>query len=147
MKKVITLIGAALFSALALASIDAVKERQKGFEAFKEEMGALKKIVANADANLQADFAKHAEALASASETQWSRYNELFPAGSHTGKTDALPSIWEKPEDFKAAITKNQEALALLKDAAKSSDPNQWKAAFGKVGGSCKGCHDSFKKD
>lgn len=147
MNKRLVVTGIALFSAIAMASMDAIKERKHGFESFKEEMGAIKKIVQTGDASMQADLNRHVENLSTAANKQWQRFDELFPAGSHSGDTDALPSIWEKPDDFKAAITKQSEALALLKTAAQSNNPGEWKVAFGKVGSSCKGCHDSFKKD
>ena len=58
-----------------------------------------------------------------------------------------------KPELFtdkegvaKVAIAFNKEANELAKVAA-TGDAAAVKAQFGKVGESCKGCHDKFRKD
>lgn len=147
MNKTMMAMGAAVFSVVAMASIDVVKERQEGFESFKTELGAIKKIVQSGDVSKQSDLKGHVQNLLSAVDKQWQRKDHLFPAGSHTGETDALPSIWEKPAEFNEAIDRQAEALALMQNAAQTSDPGQWKMAFGKVGNSCKGCHDSFKKE
>ncbi|MEY2942910.1 MAG: hypothetical protein RLY97_924 [Pseudomonadota bacterium] len=72
----------------------------------------------------------------------------FFPKGSGAEagvKTEALPAIWEKPTDFKAASDKLVAAAAGLKAAAASGDMANVKAAIPALGGACKGCHDSFK--
>jgi cytochrome c556 len=73
---------------------------------------------------------------------------DFFPKGTgpETGvKTHALPVIWERGADFRAAAGKLTAATAAMNSAAKSGDIAQVKAAFPGVGGSCKGCHDTFK--
>ena len=71
-----------------------------------------------------------------------------FPKGSgpESGvKTHALPAIWEKPADFKAAAAKLQASVKTLQAAAQGGNLDQIKAAAGGVGGACKGCHEQFK--
>jgi len=147
MKRLAIVLGAIALSCSVVAAIDPITARQEGFKAFKKEMGAIKKLIEAGDASQQAVLLNHAKSLDAAAQRQWSRTAEYFPAGSHTGDTEALPSIWEKADEFQAAIEKQKTATASLISAAESADPAQWKSAFGQVGGSCKNCHDSFKKD
>lgn len=67
----------------------------------------------------------------------------LFPAGSEGG--DALPDIWENPEDFAGKISAFEEAAAGLKTAVDSS--GDIGAAFQKLGQACKSCHDDYRED
>lgn len=71
-----------------------------------------------------------------------------FPKGSgpESGvKTHALPAIWEKPADFKAAVAKLQTGVKAMQAAAQSGNIDAVKAAVPGVGGACKGCHEQFK--
>lgn len=147
MKRLMLALGAVALSCSVVAAIDPIEARKEGFKAFKKEMGAIKKLVEAGDAGQQAKLLGHAKALEAASNAQWSNVKAHFPAGSDQGDTEALPSIWEKASEFQAAIDKQKTATAALVAAAQSAEPTQWKAAFGQVGGSCKNCHDSFKKD
>ncbi len=70
----------------------------------------------------------------------------IFPAGSDFGETRALPAIWEKPGDFKKAVSAFQMAAANLSKVAASGDMNAFGAAFGALGESCKGCHETFRE-
>ena len=67
----------------------------------------------------------------------------LLPKGTEIGETRASPKIWENLKDFE------DKANAFVKAAANASaeaakGPEAFKAAFGAVGGSCKGCHDLY---
>jgi cytochrome c556 len=73
----------------------------------------------------------------------------LYGAGTAdaTGwkKTRLKPEFFDKQEDAKkAAIAFNKEANELAKVAA-SGDAGAIKVQFGKLGETCKGCHDSFR--
>lgn len=60
-------------------------------------------------------------------------------------ETEALDKIWANGADFADRVAAVQEAsLALSKAPA---DPSAFKAAFGKLGQSCKGCHDNYRED
>lgn len=72
-----------------------------------------------------------------------------FPAGSGPDdgiKTDALPAVWAKPDQFKQAAVRFTDASAKFTALAQADDL----AAIGKgaqdLGGSCKNCHDSFRE-
>lgn len=83
----------------------------------------------------------HARALGSLAQI----VPTLFPEDSREGKTEALPAIWEKPEDFKKAVMAFQTAAEGLSQVADSS-PREMAPAFGALAKTCKGCHDNFKK-
>lgn len=73
-----------------------------------------------------------------------------FPEGTgpESGvETDALPAIWEQPDEFTAAVERFQAAALVLSTAAESGDAAAVGAAFRPTGGSCGGCHDSFRAD
>jgi cytochrome c556 len=84
---------------------------------------------------------KHAAGLANGV----SELERLFPAGSNVEGSDALPVIWEKPEEFAAAIEKAVAATQKFVEAAAGGDKAAIEAAFRDVGGSCRGCHDTFR--
>ena len=67
------------------------------------------------------------------------------PGTDKGGDTRALPEVWSKPADFKAAADKMQDAMGKLDAAVKTGSLDNVKAAFGPVGGACKNCHDNFR--
>jgi cytochrome c556 len=86
---------------------------------------------------------KHAEGLANgAAELQ-----HVFPAGSNVGESEALPVIWDKPEEFAEALEKAEEATASFREAVAGGDRAAIGAAFRDVGAACRGCHDRFRLD
>jgi cytochrome c556 len=69
----------------------------------------------------------------------------LFPDNSKTGgDTAADPKIWQNIDDFKARLAK---LGADAKDAAaKVTDLDSFKAAFGSIGkNDCGGCHEKYR--
>ena len=69
----------------------------------------------------------------------------IFPPDSQTGKTDALPAIWEQPQKFQQALAAFQTAAADLAKAA-DGEPSDLAAPVGALAKACKGCHDDFRK-
>ena len=84
----------------------------------------------------------HAEGLSNGA----AELANLFPEGSAVNESEALPAIWEKPEEFQAAIDNLVEATAAFEAAAAGGDPEAIGAAFRQVGMGCRGCHDNFRK-
>ena len=119
--------------------------RHEGFEdlgkAFKGIMDQLKKG--------EPDMSVIQASAAVVSETA-AKIPDWFPEGSGQSDgvdTHALDAIWEKPEEFAAAITRLQDAAPILVSAAESGDPAAIGEAFKQTGGACKNCHDSFRED
>lgn len=122
-----------------------IKEREENFEAIGKAFKAVR-------GQLDADSPDFALIAASATDinTRAGKITGHFPAGTSTAdgfKTEALPVIWEKPEEFKAAAQKLVDESAKLASLASGGD----KAAVGAqaiaMGGACKGCHDTFRLD
>lgn len=82
---------------------------------------------------IYATFAADAEAMPT-----------LFPDCSKTGDhTTAAPAIWEKPDDFKAAIAKFAGDVKAAQDSTKDLD--SMKASFQTIGKDCGSCHQTFR--
>lgn len=76
------------------------------------------------------------------------RVPALFIEGTANGDmegSDALPAIWEKPEDFAQKFAALGEASAGASDAVKGGQANIG-PVLEKLGGACKDCHDDFRK-
>ncbi|MEY4160414.1 MAG: hypothetical protein RLZZ136_1035 [Pseudomonadota bacterium] len=76
------------------------------------------------------------------------KVGSTFPKGSgpESGtKTHALAVIWEKPQEFNAALAKLVNGSRAMQAAAASGAIDQVKATIPVLGGACKGCHDQFK--
>lgn len=76
-------------------------------------------------------------------------FGDYFPAGSDQGKTGAAPSIWENPDGFAAELTKLAEATAKGVEASGKDGPadvEAFKAAMGPIFGTCKSCHETYRK-
>ncbi|HMO67168.1 MAG TPA: cytochrome c [Novosphingobium sp.] len=72
-----------------------------------------------------------------------------FPAGSGPDdgiKTDARQEIWTKPDEFKAASAAFVAEAAKFNAVAQAGDLAAVGAGMQALGGTCKGCHDKFKK-
>lgn len=69
---------------------------------------------------------------------------KVFPKDSASGPTEALPAIWEKPDQFAKAMAAFQTAAATVAKAG--NDRAAAGAALGDLAKACKNCHDDFKK-
>lgn len=71
-----------------------------------------------------------------------------FPAGTGRDvvpKSQALPVIWQKPDEFKAAAGRLATAAHALNTAALTGNVDAVRGAVPALGGACKNCHDTFK--
>lgn len=68
----------------------------------------------------------------------------LFPDCSKTGDhTTAAPAVWDKADDFKAAIAKFAADVKAAQDNTKDIDT--FKASFQSIGKDCGSCHQTFR--
>lgn len=119
---------------------DAADYRSAVMTALRGHIGASSMIARGLvpdDGNL----VSHAQALANGAK----ELGRVFQEGSNVGESEALPLIWEEPEEFAAAIAKTEEATAAFVTAAESGDEESISAAFRNVGMSCRGCHDRYR--
>ncbi len=139
----IAILGAFAYSVVAIAETtpqDASDYRKSVMTTLKGHIGASSMHVRGL-VDGQEFLVKHATGLANGV----SELERLFPAGSNVEGSDALPIIWEQPEQFAAAIEKAVAATRKFAEAAESGDKEAIAAAFRDVGGSCRGCHDTFR--
>jgi cytochrome c556 len=93
----------------------------------------------------QVPFTEDAKIHARAIEPLATIAGHVFPETSRTGKTEALPAIWEKPGEFKKALGTFQTAAAQLAKVADEA-PSAMAGPFSNLAKACKGCHDDFRK-
>lgn len=86
---------------------------------------------------------KHADGLANGA----AELRHLFPEGSAVNESEALPVIWEQPEEFAKAVDEAERATAAFRDTVASGDDEAIRSAFREVGMACRGCHDQFRRD
>lgn len=137
-------------SALAQVKVeDAIKWRQSGYAVMAWNMGKLKGMLVENPASFNKDQAVIAANTIAALAN--SGMGGLYVPGSDKGKgwvdTRVKPELFTDGEGVKkVALAFNKEANELAKVAA-SGDAAALKVQFGKVGETCKGCHDKFRKD
>jgi cytochrome c556 len=67
-----------------------------------------------------------------------------FGAGTENAKTK--PEIWTDAAGFKASSDKYVAAANALETATKTGNADQIKTAWGALAGTCKQCHDAYRK-
>lgn len=120
-----------------------VEARQAYFKA----LGASMKIFAETAKSFDAEKAKlEAEQIEKTLATDTA---PLFAAGTSDadfpGKSRAKANIWENMDDFGAKGKAMHEAAQALIVVAKAGDEANFGAAVGKLGGTCKACHDDYR--
>ena len=142
---VLSILGIAAPAGILLAAASA-QDLQKARHDHYHELGDAFKTVRDQTRTGSPNLAKIKTAAqvikeASVDQGRW------FPAGTgpEAGKTRALPVIWEKPEDFKAAQKVFSEAAPKLLSAADAGDVDAVKSTYGELGKACKNCHDTFR--
>jgi len=141
-------VASASFAQQSLKPEEMIKIRKSGYSFMSWNMG---KIKANLDGNFNKEQVIAAANLVAA--TANSGMGALFAPGTEKDVGDQKTRV--KPEFFdpanknklsEVALAFNKEANELAKVAA-TGDVAAIKAQFGKTGGTCKGCHDAFRKD
>ncbi|MBU1366111.1 MAG: cytochrome c [Gammaproteobacteria bacterium] len=124
---------------------DAIKFRQSGYGFMAWNMGRIKMNVEGGQYNKE-EVIKAANAIQAIAN---SGMGALYVPGSDKGKgwdeTRAKPAIFTDKENVgKVAMAFNKEANEMAKVAA-TGDAAAVGAQLGKLGGTCKGCHDDYK--
>jgi len=71
---------------------------------------------------------------------------DLFPKGSTDPNSRALPAIWEKWDEFVKLAKQLEDQAQKLSEAAGAEDDEDLKAKSKTMFGTCKSCHDQFRK-
>lgn len=138
---------AVAFSATASAQFakpdDAVKYRKNALFVMQQNFGRVAAMAAGKapfDSKVAAESAVVAEFM---SKLPWAAFGE----GTDKGETRAKAEIWKESAKFKEYADKMQVEMSKLAIAAKAGNLDGIKAAVSATGGTCKTCHDAYRKD
>jgi cytochrome c556 len=119
---------------------DAIKYRQSVLTVQARAFGAIN-AMNKGDVPFNAAAAQaNAHIISTLSTLPWA----AFGAGTENAKTK--PEIWSDAAGFKVSSDKYVAAASALETAAKSGNADQVKTAWGALAGTCKQCHDAYRK-
>jgi len=123
---------------------DAIKYRQSALFVMAQHFGRIGAMV-NGKAPYEAKAAvDNAEIVAAMSKLPWAG----FGPGTDKGMTTrAKAEIWNEQAKFKEHNEKLVGETAKQVAAAKTNNLDNLKTAFSSTAGTCKGCHDAYRKD
>ena len=138
---------AVAFSAPASAQFakaeDAVKYRKNALFVMQQNFSRVA-AMASGKAPFDAKVAAESAAVADfVGKLPWAAFGE----GTDKGDTRAKPEIWKEHAKFKDYADKMQAEMSKLSAAAKTGSLDNIKTAVSATGGTCKSCHDDFRKD
>lgn len=122
---------------------DAIKYRKSALTVMAAHFGTLGAMANGRMPYDAATAARAGDVVAITSTLPWAG----FTAGTDKGETRAKPEIWSEQAKFKEHSDKMVAEVGKLASAAKSGNLDNLKAAFGPAAGTCKACHDNFRKD
>ncbi len=149
MKPILTLIIVVAFAVHGQANAqfakaeDAVKYRKSALFVMQQNFSRVAGMASGKipfDAKVAAESASVAEF---ASRLPW----EAFGEGTDKGDTRAKPEIWKERVKFNDYADKMQAEMVKLSAAAKTGNLDSIKSAVNATGGSCKTCHDAYRKE
>lgn len=142
-----------LFSAIAGSAFaqvkpeDMIKLRKAGYAFMGWNMGKIKGMVDNASSFNKDQVISAANVVAAIAN---SGMGALYGTGTDKDigdqKTSVKPEFFQRPDRVKELASSYVKEANELQRVAVSGDIDAVKAQFGKVGASCKACHDEFKK-
>lgn len=138
------LVGSAI--AADLTPEEQIQTRQAGYRFMSWNMSKIK-------ANLDGDYSQpRVEAAANAiAGIANSGMGVLFAPGTEQDigevKTRVKPELFTNQEEVAEVAVAFIEAANSMAETAALGSEDEVRAAFGKLGQSCKGCHDKFRKD
>lgn len=123
---------------------DAIKYRQSALSVMGTHFGRLG-AMANGRMPFDAKVAaENADIVAEMAKLPWA----AFGAGTDKGgNTRAKPEIWTDTAKFKESSDKLVAESTKLAAAAKTGNLDSLKTAFTATAGTCKACHDAFRKE
>ena len=122
---------------------DTIKYRQSALSVMGTHFGRLG-AMANGRVPFDAKVASdNADIVSNMAKLPWAG----FVPGTDTGNTRAKPEIWTEQAKFKENNEKLVAETAKLAAAAKTGNLDSLKTAFAATAGTCKACHDVYRKE
>lgn len=145
MTRALIVLGLVALNSGALAHSGAtgvVKERMDAMKEMKDATKALAAMAKGEAPFTAPEAVRQAERVAALS----AEIPELFPDGSATGKSEALPEIWSRWSDFTSGA---EAAAAKARAVAQAAGEGRgaFAGAVAAMAGTCKDCHDTFKRE
>ena len=134
--QVLFLLASILGSSFAFSKPDPIKYRKSAYQIMGWHFGIMAAMAKGKKDYDRDAFIRSAAILRFVSNLPL----EGFPVGSENGNTKAKPEIWL---DMK--MLQMQQEVYILEDIANTGDLRKAKKQIGKVGRSCKSCHDKYK--
>lgn len=125
---------------------DLIKFRQSGYTFMAWNMGKIKAQLDAPNTDMKAVEAAANVIAATANSGMGALYAPGTEKGKGWEKTRAKPELFTQKEEVGKVAGTFRSAAEAMQMAAASGDKAAAKAAFGKLGESCKGCHDKFRE-
>jgi len=123
---------------------DAVKYRQGAVFIMAQHFGRIGAMVNGRVPYDAAAAVQNAEIVADMAKLPWAGFG---PGTDKVTPTRAKPEVWTEQAKFKEHNEKLVGETAKLLAAAKTNNMDNLKVAFGSTANTCKGCHDTYRKD
>ncbi len=121
-----------------------VKKRMESMNSIAEAMMAISKLDWLSPDTARSELAEHARQISDHA----SHIVKMFPAGSIEGPSEAIPAIWERPDDFRRlADALGSRAAELAAIASKVSSAGEIKPQMVGLGDTCKSCHQGYRRE
>lgn len=124
---------------------DAIKYRQSALSVMGTHFGRVGAMTSGRVPFDAKAAAENTEIVANMAKLPWA----AFGAGTDKGSipTRVKPEIWTDAAKFKEAGDKLQAESVKLAAAGKTGNLDAIKTAFAATAGTCKACHDAFRKE
>lgn len=134
-------IGTVLYAA---TPAEKIAERQENFKALGRANKAIRDELAKSSPNLVVINSNARNLHITARRIGWLFGRDTGPqAGVRTG---ALPIIWTQFPDFRSKHIALTNAARDLESAARTNNAASVRTALATLGGTCKACHDVYRK-
>jgi cytochrome c556 len=122
-----------------------MKQRHEAMEQLGKASKAIKRSLDAAPIDLTAIQ----QASAPVFDTTAAKITALSPAGTgpDVGKTGAKPDIWQHPDDFAQKAKDYEAASKACAASLVTYKPDDMKAKFASLQGTCKACHDKYRSE
>jgi len=118
---------------------DAIKYRQSALTLMASHFGRMDGVVKGRTPYDVEQIKQNVALVSTLVKLPWAAF------GSGTEGGGARPEVWSDAEGFQKAQQRLIGAVGDLSAAADTGDLGKLREAFGKVGASCKACHDVYR--